>query len=204
MPKSSTWVLKLGGAMMRARELADWLGAFGAARDGPRCVVVAGGGGLADVVRELHAEWRFEDGLAHALAIETMGLNARILAALAPGMALTDACTADALPAGHCIWLPPRPCPDLGLPESWQATADSIAYALGCALGAERVVLVKSVGADRLAGRTLDELAASGIVDDYLPRRVRGARPRIEVLDRAACADFARRLEAAAAPSGAA
>ena len=71
MLKSSTWVVKLGGAMMHSAALARWLAACAAPRP-VRCVVVLGGGHLADEIRALHARWGFEEARAHELAIAAM------------------------------------------------------------------------------------------------------------------------------------
>jgi aspartokinase-like uncharacterized kinase len=187
MPPACTWVVKLGGAMLHAPELPAWL----AACAGPgraRPVIVPGGGALADCVRALQARWSFDDALAHELALEAMRINARVLAALEP--ALVPA-AADPGPGCAVIWQPPRPWRACPLPASWDASADSIALALAVELGAEAVLLVKSVPAAALARASLSELAAAGIVDPHIVALARTAAPHVHACTRADHAAFA-------------
>jgi len=187
MPKSSTWVVKLGGAMMHSAELARWLAACAA--PGPiRCVVVLGGGRLADEVRALHARWAFEEARAHELAIAAMAINAGVAAALEP----TLASFTRSLPDGHrgALWRPEGACKWLGVPASWAATSDSLAVALGCALGAEAVYLVKSPGAAAFPRGDVTACAAAGFVDDYLPRLLADGAVPVRAVSRAALDAF--------------
>ncbi len=75
MPQFNTWVIKLGGALLAADELREWLTACSARAVAVRCVVVVGGGALADEVRALQRRHGFDDVLAHELALEAMRMH---------------------------------------------------------------------------------------------------------------------------------
>lgn len=171
MPPFNTWVIKLGGALLAADELRDWLAACSAPSPQVRCVVVTGGGALADEVRTLQARWHFDDRVAHELALDTMRLNARVLQALAPGLALWSTPSGDqapaSLPEGDCLWVPPPDFAPTELPMSWAVTSDSIALWLARRLDAQALLLVKSLAPPALRDAADAGLAAQGVVDDY-------------------------------------
>lgn len=157
---------------MIAPELGPWLAACTSGEGPVRCVVVVGGGALADDVRALQAAHGFDEVLGHELALEAMRMNARVLGALAPGAhrAAGLEATSRALSAGRdVLWRPARPFKAQDLPRSWAATSDSIALWLARAVGAEVAWLVKSVDPARLAGQTAAALSAAGVVDAFLP-----------------------------------
>ena len=164
-------VVKLGGSLLGSPHLAPWLDLL--ARCAGAGVAVAGGGPFADAVREAQRRRSFSDAAAHRIAILAMEQYAHLLAALAPGLRLAAtaaeiaaACRAGATP----LWLPSRMtfgAPDI--PESWEATSDSLALWLAHRLGIPRVVLVKSAPLPTgVAGAA--SLAAAGIVDPLVPR----------------------------------
>lgn len=166
MPKSAIWVVKLGGSMLHAPELRAWLAAC--AGDAPvTCVVVLGGGPLVDEIRALQSSWQYDDALAHELALEAMGLNARAVAAVEPALAPLH--WPGRPPTGSALWLPRAPWAWLELPASWAVTSDSVALRLAQCLDAAAVVLVKSVPAARLVAASAAAHAAAGTVDGALP-----------------------------------
>jgi aspartokinase-like uncharacterized kinase len=176
MPKIRTWVVKLGGAMMHAPELAPWIQACNAASSDIRCVIVAGGGRFADEVRALQERWCLSDTLAHGLAIDGMALNARALAALlpcAPPLLDLTPLALDESSAACRVWLPQRPYRDLDLPRNWTVSADSIAFRVCQRLAGERVLLVKSSPLAQVDEGVCEDFAARGIVDMHLPEMMR-------------------------------
>ena len=198
MPPSSTWVVKLGGAMLEAAELPQWLATCsGAAAHAPRCVLVVGGGGLADQVRALQARWRFDDGLAHQLALDTMRLNARLLQGLAPTLSLCEALQEAELvrySVGALIWRPPPVFAPSALPASWAVTSDSIALWLAQALAARALLLVKSLPPADLRADSATAWAAAGVVDSYFPQLLAVASLPVRLLSKTQVADFARAM----------
>lgn len=205
MPPSAIWVVKLGGALHRAAELPAWLAACAGADDcARRCVVVTGGGALADEVRALQARWHFDDQLAHALALDTMRMNARLLQGLAPDLMPCSALHADQLPprgpCGGWLWSPPRSFAPRQLPASWSVTSDSIALWLAQALGAQAVLLVKSVVVECLPSARAVSLAAEGVVDAFFPQLLAQGEVSVRLLGKTAVDDFKRHLEAGTLP----
>ncbi|KQP41302.1 uridylate kinase [Methylobacterium sp. Leaf104] len=177
-------VVKLGGSLVadapRLRaclaQLAD--GAAGA------CVIVPGGGPLAEGVRSAQAALGFSDALAHRLALDAMGRMAEILSALEPRLvpARDPEAFAGILAAGRVpVWDPlalKAGHPDI--PETWAVTSDSLALWLAAAIGAPRCCLVKF--ADRPAGADWADLARSGLVDVAFPAFAARYAGRIEIL----------------------
>lgn len=188
MPKPSVWVVKLGGAMMASAELGPWLSACTSGGGSVRCVVVVGGGALADDVRALHAVHAFDETLGHELALEAMRMNARVLARLAPGAraAAGTAAVERALAAGRdVVWRPPRPFRAPGLPPSWAATSDSIALWLAQTLDAEAAWLVKSVAPSALGAGRAATLSARGVIDRHFPAQLARAATRARAVAKA-------------------
>lgn len=170
MRKYTTWVVKLGGAMMHARELGQWLEVCNRATGQVRCVIVAGGGSLADEVRELQRRWSFSDRLAHQLAITAMAQNAHVLSSLIPAAAVFSELSAQALAEGNArcsVWIPLRPA--LDLPETWGVTSDSIALRVAQLLKAENLVLVKSSKSVVDGHGQARDFANEGLIDSYFP-----------------------------------
>jgi hypothetical protein len=150
-------VLKVGGSLFGfggfVAAFQGWL-----AEEPPAVnVVIAGGGKLADVIREADAAWGLGDEAAHWLCVDVMGVSARLLATLLPDCRWEDAWGGllPRLGAGDgrqpIIFspvqflrevetdLPPRP-----LPHSWSVTSDSIAARIAQVLPAGELVLLKS------------------------------------------------------------
>jgi aspartokinase-like uncharacterized kinase len=150
-------VVKVGGSLFGfagfVAALNEWL-----AEQPPAVnVLIAGGGKLADVIREADAAWGLGDEAAHWLCVHVMGVSARLLAALL-AESRWEAAWDDLLellpasdgrqPIVFCpvrflreieASLPPRP-----LPHSWSVTSDSIAARIAQVLSAEELVLLKS------------------------------------------------------------
>ncbi len=173
--------------MMHSAVLARWLAACASSRP-VRCVVVLGGGRLADEIRALHTRWGFEEARAHEFAIAAMAINAGVAAALEP--ALVD--FTRRLPPGEsgALWRPEGACEWLDVPASWAATSDSLAVALGCALDAEAVCLVKSPPAAEFPAGDAAACAAAGFVDAHLPRLLTECTVPVHAVSRDAVDEF--------------
>ena len=144
-------------------------------------VLIAGGGKLADVIREADAAWGLGDEAAHWLCVDVTGISARLLAAMLPDCRW-EAAWDGLLPlldgggGGQPIIfspvqflreiearLPPRP-----LPHSWSVTSDSIAARIAQVLSAGELVLLKSADPP---GQTSDR---PPYVDDYFATAAQG------------------------------
>ena len=150
-------VVKVGGSLFGRSGLAPALRAWLAEQSPATNVLVAGGGELGDVVRAWDARFQLGETRAHWLCVEVLRVTARLLTDLLPECRLVtefDELRADPQePAGSrtvvlcpaqflrdvdaTIGLPP-------LPQTWEATSDSVAARLAEALGAGELVLLKS------------------------------------------------------------
>jgi 5-(aminomethyl)-3-furanmethanol phosphate kinase len=199
-----TTVVKVGGGL--AREAGD--GALralcqtiGDARAGHDLLVVPGGAGFADAVREHDDRFGLRAATAHRMAILAMEQFGWLLSDLIPG-----AVPCPELPAARAaaargrtpILLPAALLAGDPLPPSWAVTSDSIAAWVAGVAQAARLVLVKPVeglyrdwpeGGKPLARLSVGELAelraagqAAG-VDQHLPEALRTAGVEAWVID---------------------
>jgi aspartokinase-like uncharacterized kinase len=147
-------------------------------------IVVPGGAGFADAVRETDRRFGLRAATAHRMAILGMEQFGWLLSELIPGAE----CCADLarVGAGRTTVLLPAALLLDPLPASWEVTSDSIAAWVAGRAGAGRLVLVKEVEglyadwpprAEPLTHLTVAELAAlrPGGVDEYLPTVLEGA-----------------------------
>lgn len=169
-------VFKIGGSLFDLPNLPAIIRHLLAQRPGNAALLIAGGGGLADVVREWDRIHHLGDAVAHDLALQAMDLTASLLARFFPearmvrsprqvAMAVADhalsiLCAGCFLPAAERDQPPP-------LEHTWRVTSDSIAAWTAGVLRAEELVLVKSVPLPPNA--TPGAAAAAGLVDESFP-----------------------------------
>jgi aspartokinase-like uncharacterized kinase len=185
-------VVKVGGGLGRGagdealRALCRIIGELGERHP---LLVVPGGAGFADAVRDHDRRFGLRATTSHRMAILGMEQFGRLLGDLIPGAApCSDLAKAGELAAaGQAVVLLPAELPLDGLPASWEVTSDSIAAWVAARAGAQRLVLVKDVDGlfaewpargRPLARLTVAELAAlrpEG-VDAYLPAALERAR----------------------------
>jgi aspartokinase-like uncharacterized kinase len=176
-------VVKVGGGVGDALPaLCTTLGELGQRHP---LLVVPGGGGFADAVRDADRRFRLRAPTSHRMAILGMEQFGWLLSDLIPGAVR---CTSrPRVSAGRATVLLPAALPLDALPASWHVTSDSIAAWVACRAGAGRLVLVKAVDGlfadwpprgEPLARLTVAELATlrAGGVDEYLPTVLAGAR----------------------------
>ena len=181
IPASAPVVVKVGGSLLGWPTLAARLSAYLATRSGDRLVLIVGGGGAADWVRDLDRVHQLGEERSHVLALRALDLTAHALAAICPGLAVFEhpsdfeACWS----AGRTPILAPRQLLDEDdrtspdpLPRSWDITSDSIAARVAFRLGARELVLLKS--ASPPPGTDLIEAARLGLVDAAFPTTARG------------------------------
>lgn len=175
-------VAKVGGSLLGWPPLPDRLARFLDARRGrgERLVLIAGGGGAADWVRHLDRVHALGDEVAHALAVRSLDLTARVLAALVADSEVVAslAAVAESWSSRRVPILAPRRAldDDRGSPDplsrTWDATTDTIAARVAALLLADELALLKSTGLP--PGATRDEAARLGLVDAAFPRASRG------------------------------
>jgi 5-(aminomethyl)-3-furanmethanol phosphate kinase len=193
-------VVKVGGGL--AREVGDdalrtLCRAIGDAGARHPLLVVPGGAGFADAVREHDRRFELRAATSHRMAIIAMDQFGWLLSDLIPGgVPCTEvaATTHGRIP----ILLPAALLGSDPLPASWDVTSDSIAAWVAGAANAGRLVLVKPVEGlyrdwppkDRpIARLSVDELAelraagqAAG-VDKHLPKALRATGVDAWVID---------------------
>jgi aspartokinase-like uncharacterized kinase len=177
-------VVKVGGGLSDGAlpALCSTLGELGQRHP---LLVVPGGGGFADAVRDADRRFRLRPPTSHRMAILGMEQFGWLLSDLIPG-AVRCADVAPARPGRTSVLLPAG-LPLEALPASWHVTSDSIAAWVAERAGAGRLVLVKDVDGlypdwpprgEPLARLSVEELAAlrAGGVDEYLPTILGGTR----------------------------
>ena len=135
-------VVKVGGGL-GADALPGLCAALGELGRRHRLLVVPGGAGFADAVREADRRFGLHADTAHRMAILGMEQFGWLLSDLIPG---AERCADLTLAGtGRTQVLLPAGLPLEGLPASWRVTSDSIAAWVADRVGAERLVLVKAV-----------------------------------------------------------
>jgi aspartokinase-like uncharacterized kinase len=141
------WVIKLGGSLLGAPELAHWLELLVKFGDG-KVVIVPGGGLFANSVREAQLISNASDEVAHQLALLAMDQFGLLLASMNTGL-VTASSELELAERGWqhrgIVWLPSKMAlADTSIPQNWQVTSDSLSAWLANKLGAEQLILVKS------------------------------------------------------------
>jgi 5-(aminomethyl)-3-furanmethanol phosphate kinase len=174
-------VVKVGGGVGALETLCATLGALGERHP---LVIVPGGAGFADAVRDADRRFGLSAEASHRMAILGMEQFGWLLSELIPGAErCSDLARARELADRHAAVVLTAGLPLDELPATWDVTSDSIAAWLADQLGAGRLVLVKALDGlfadgEPLARLTVSELAAlrPGGVDAYLPTALERAR----------------------------
>ena len=173
-------VVKIGGSLEQSGDLYHCLS--GIVHHYPdRLVIVPGGGRFADQIRGAQRRWRFDDAVAHEMAILAMQQMALLFKALQPRLHLASSVAAmqRELEAGQIgVWSPEVEVLNAaGIAASWDVTSDSLAAWLAAELDAEELRLVKSITVP--AVWDVGTLSAQGIVDKAFARFTRNASYKI-------------------------
>ena len=184
-------VVKLGGSLLDDADVAAryrrWLNTQRPARN----VLLVGGGKLVEVLRRADRTHSLDESLLHWLAIDCMGINARLVAGLLPEAELVAEWNGlrrrllQMLPEGKSGTLvfdvtgfmrqiEPR-LPGTLLPHGWNVTSDSIAARVAAGLAAGELVLLKSALPSE-EPQTTQALADIGYVDESFPTIAREVR----------------------------
>lgn len=181
------WVLKLGGSLARDPDwLPRWL-ALVVEHGGGRVIIVPGGGSFADEVRASQRTWRFDDRIAHNMAVLAMAQTAMLMqglnAALLPAM--SEQQIRQVLQRQRtAVWMPLellREQPDAL--TTWDISSDSLALWLARRLNAERLIVVKSCQIDEASD--YEQLAERGVIDRGFAGLARDAAFPITLLHKA-------------------
>jgi 5-(aminomethyl)-3-furanmethanol phosphate kinase len=162
-------VVKIGGSLAETGRLADVLALVCCANR--EIVIVPGGGGFAQKVRDLQNALKFDDASAHRLAMLGMHQMAEMYLAMERRLGAADSLESIARQqaAGLIpVWLPFQMCKDdPTIPADWTITSDGLAARLAEHLGRAPIVLLKSVDVSQDA--KAEDLARDGLVDQAFP-----------------------------------
>lgn len=170
----SRTVIKVGGSLFDLPDLSQRLKTLLNDVVSEPCVLIAGGGSVADTIRAWDKCHRLGAERAHRLAVQSMSLTASFLGTLLPGVPFVR--DREALrSANHSeqailfdlatLVLATGCCP---LPAAWDVTSDSLAAWLALETGAAKLILLKSLDLPE-PQMPLTAASSSGLVDRYFP-----------------------------------
>jgi 5-(aminomethyl)-3-furanmethanol phosphate kinase len=150
-------VIKLGGSLVLSGMLKSCLDKVEQDYQGRPVVIVPGGGVFADQVRRSQQQWQFDDRTAHQMAILAMQQMALLFKSLKPGFSILNSIaefSEQIQRQNPCknffIWSPNVADLDkAGVPSSWDITSDSLSAWLAKSLGADGLIVVKSVNIEQ-------------------------------------------------------
>lgn len=148
------WVLKVGGSLCQHKLLPELLTHTADLSKSDVCTIVPGGGPFADHIRDAQKYSYFDDSTAHQMALLAMRQYGYLLADLAK---LPLQRTENQV-AGQCaVWLPtddldpPWYSAASSLPLDWDFSSDSIAACFASYIGAQWLILLKSVSLSEIS-----------------------------------------------------
>lgn len=167
MSREKVVLIKVGGSLLSLCDLAGRLQRLFAATDASKVLVVPGGGEVTGFVRNWDRVHNLATDVSHQLAIDSLGLTARLLASVLPGASLVTEKPAvsssqkvmildipSILASAECQESPQ-------LPAGWHVTSDSIAAWIAIRWKVDKLVLAKSVGAPEAIPATSDSSRAN-------------------------------------------
>jgi len=185
---NKTHVIKLGGSLLDLRRLAARLGRFLQDYGAHQLLLIVGGGGVADFVRQFDALHHLDEDRGHWLAVRAMHFNTHLVMSMVSGCRLVvdvDSCRAawsaqEIAVVDPLAWLANLQGTVADVPHQWTFTSDSIAAHIAMQVSADQLVLLKSTRPPRGCG--LKSAAAIGLVDPDFPVAAAGV-PAIEVVN---------------------
>lgn len=179
------WVVKIGGSLSRDPLLETWLREL-TGLGGGRVVIVPGGGGFAEHVREHQSMWHFDDVCAHNMAVLAMAQHALMMQGLCRRLVVvsSEAQIRHALRDGRtAVWAPYDLLREQAdMLTNWDVSSDSLAAWLANRLAAERLLIVKSCAIDPACSVT--QYAAQGVLDARFADLTRDASYPFELLNK--------------------
>jgi aspartokinase-like uncharacterized kinase len=161
-------LIKVGGSLLGWPGLVPALRSYIGNSSHPECLVF-GGGVAADLVRDWHKAYTFSQSASHWLAIGAMDLVAHAMVEAIPGAIVWSSPLAPNSEGLHIV-VPSFFCkadavqdPNNCLPESWEATSDSIAIRMATVWRIPSLILCKSCGVQ--GDSLLSPVGPAGFVD---------------------------------------
>ncbi len=166
------WVVKIGGSLSGNRALSSWLEVLVKFHSERGVIIVPGGGRFADTVRDAQQRWKFDDALAHGMALRAMeqygmmmtGINNQLYPAND-----IDSIKHLANQNKISVWMPhDMSLAQTDLPQDWSITSDSLAAWLAQKICADALILIKSVRLNKQHDN-IHQLSEDGVVDKHFP-----------------------------------
>jgi aspartokinase-like uncharacterized kinase len=190
MTRATLRIVKVGGSLFELPDLRERLEAWRRQQTPATNLYVAGGGNLAEAIRQLDRLHHLGERDVHWLSIEAMSITAKFLRSLLHvGLLRTcdevDEALGDARPADWVLeplvfYDDEEPnLPGTKLPSAASVTSDSIAARLAEVTHADELVLLKS----RLPETaSIASESAAGYVDEFFPT-IAGSLRRVRCVD---------------------
>lgn len=177
------WIIKLGGSLLRSGHLQQWLSMIVTYGHG-KLTIVPGGSIFAEHIRTVQQQWQFTDRSAHNMALLAMEQYAHLLQSYAPQLCLVD-CLEDIQKAINAkqlpVWLPSKMLTKrCDIPSNWETSSDSLALCLANELGAQHMMLIKSLTMGNMNAR---QLSAHAMLDKHFPTLMETTNTNIWWLD---------------------
>lgn len=140
------WIIKIGGSWLKNPRLTNLLARIKKVRN-KDIVIVPGGGGFADSIRDVYNNTEMTERLGNKLALKSTELFAEYLKELDKDLSLTDN-PKNFTKEKINVWLPSKQLSqNNSFKNNWDSTSDSVAAWLGNKIMAEGIIFVKSVKA---------------------------------------------------------
>ena len=173
-------VVKVGGSLFDLDDLGSRLGSWLVENDFEDVLLVPGGGSFANVVRQLDCRHGLGEEQSHWLAVASLSVAARFLAAIVPGAVLAsdwrdcaDAWKTHRIPVLDPNRIVSETSDFDSLPHSWKVTSDSLAAKIASITKARLLILLKSVALPE--GWSWSEAGNHGYVDPCFAELVDGS-----------------------------
>ena len=180
-------VIKLGGSLLTVPSLKQKFQKWLRENPHPLTLIIVGGGPVVDAVRQVHLANPLSEEFAHWVCIDLLQHTARIAHQVLGNVDLfetmddlqqsfSDSNVNSSTPIIAVVQVATcfnREYPNMGLPESWDVTSDSLAAAFSNMVAAEELVVMKSCDAPS-DGSDLESLADFGFVDPFFPGLAEG------------------------------
>lgn len=177
MTRAALRIVKVGGSLFDLPDLRDRLEAWRRQQPPATNIFIAGGGNLAEAIRDLDRRHHLGERDVHWLSIEAMSITAKFLRSLLHvGLLRTcdeiEDAVSDNRPSEWVLdpllfYDEEESClPGTKLPSAASVTSDSIAARLAEVLHADELVLLKSRLPD---SASIAEASTAGYVDEFFP-----------------------------------
>lgn len=139
-------VIKIGGSLVSSPSFLSLCGFIKKISKKYNCIIVPGGGGSDDLVREFDKKFHLSDKTSHRMAILAMDQYGLLLSNLMDGYTIEELKIPKTFPKKPVIFLSSKYMFEKDpLENSWQVTSDSIAAHVAQKLNARKLILVKDV-----------------------------------------------------------